>query len=803
MKNNFSVFKRDGRKVLFDKSRITNAIIKAMTACNITHIDIAMKIANDITNNITNNISVDKIEILVVKNLYLNDLDNVANEYSEYKTMRKFIRSQKNNIKINNKFLTLEFLNKYKHNPSPFKTELGKFVYYRTYSRPIISENRREEWWETCARVVEFNLNLGIKALIKQGIEITEDIKKKFILEAEEIYDLMFNLKLFPSGRTLWIGGTKSSKLFPISNFNCSFLTMNHLSKFSELFFVLMLGTGVGLSVERQYINQLPKINTFIEIIHKDYEPIEKKMRKEYTEFKQIRGNAIEIEIGDSKFGWSKAIDLYFDIISSKQYRDINYIFINYNNVRPKGERLKTFGGYASGHTNIKKMFQKISNIFFKKNILNNKNWQKLNPLDCLDIATIIAENVVSGGVRRSAEIIFCDPDEKDILNAKSNLYFQNENGKWLENKEILNRSLANNTVVYSNKPSREILHDHFQKIKFSGEPSFANLIEMKNRRNDAQGGNPCFEILLRDRGICNLTEVNLMGFVNNDGSYEKKRILKAQYYSARIGYRMASIELELNEWDLVNKEDRLLGCSLTGVMDFINYTQIDREELKQLLKDLRKTARKAADDIANSFYMNKSKLITTIKPSGTISQLPTVSSGIHFSHSDYYIRRVRVSSNDPIAAAMSYCGFKWKPEVGETEKNHQIKVFEFPVSSPAKKNKYNVSAIEQLEWYKFFMKYYVDHNVSNTIHVRPYEWDEVEEWVHKNWNYVVGITFLSLDDSFYQLLPYESITKEVYDKMSKQQPIFDPKILNQFETFEEEYEILDTDCENGKCPVR
>ena len=310
-------------------------------------------------------------------------------------------------------------------------------------------------------------------------------------------------------------------------------------------------------------------------------------------------------------------------------------------------------------------------------------------------------------------------------------------------------------------------------------------------------------EILLRDRGVCNLTEVNLMGFVNEDGSYDRKGMLEAQKYSARIGYRMASVELELHEWDLVNREDRLTGCSITGVMDFRNATGMSDDEFVALLQDLRKAARDNAFELADELKMNRPKLVTAVKPSGTISQLPTVSSGVHFSHSPYYIRRVRVNARDPIALALEDAGFPWEPEVGQTVEDHKTKVFEFPVKAPEGRTKYDVSAIEQLELYKMIMRNYVDHNASNTIHVRKDEWDGVEQWVYDNWDDVVGVTFLSLDDSFYQLMPYEAISQEKYEELFVAQPKFIPSSLKKFETFEEEFDVLDADCESGACPVR
>ena len=398
--------------------------------------------------------------------------------------------------------------------------------------------------------------------------------------------------------------------------------------------------------------------------------------------------------------------------------------------------------------------------------------------------------------------IVFCDKDDYEVREAKANLYYQDDNGQWIANEKILNRMLSNNTILYDSKPSRKELSEHFELLKITGEPSFGNLEEMKRRRIDVQGGNPCFEILLRDRGVCNLTEVNMFGFVNSDGTYDKQSMLEAQRLSARMGYRRATIELELHTWDLVNKEDRLTGCSLTGVMDFVNATKMSNKDLGELLLELKEVAIEEVNKLADSLGMNRSKLVTCNKPSGTISQLPVVSSGVHFSHSPYYIRRVRVSSNDPLAKVMCDSGFKWSPEVGQTEDNHSIKVFEFPVKAPEGKTKYEVSAIEQLELYKLIMRNYVQHNASNTIHVRPNEWDEVEQWVWDNWDEIVGVTFLSLDDSFYQLLPYEAITKEQYETMIAETPKMNLALLKKYETFEE-FEIMESDCTSSGCPVK
>lgn len=791
--------KRDGKIESFDSTKIHRAIQKAVYSVYGDNdfewpIHIATAIEKEITKD-DKQITVEDIQDMV--EIALMDYDKkVAKAYILYRNER----GKKRN-KFKYEFLTPDLISYYKHLSDPFPEEMGKIVYYRTYARPVEEENRREYWWETVARVVDFSTKLEKDAILKIRNYTFED-EARLRTEAAKMFDYIFNLKLFPSGRSLWTGGTKASFLYPLSNFNCSFCVLDSYKKFSEIFSLLMLGTGAGLSVESKYINKLPRINTNIEIIHKSLERVAKKDRKEFSELKQLSKNVLEIVVGDSKFGWSQALEYYFQIISLRQYSDIEFILLNYDNVRPAGERLKTFGGYASGEQAILQMFEKISNIFLKKKEENQTVWYRVKPIDVLDIATIIAENVVSGGVRRSSLIVFCDPHDTEVITAKNNIYHQNNNGEWEANKSIIHRMLSNNTIMYSEKPSIEEIKKHFEMIRYSGEPGWGNLQEMKRRRPDVQGGNPCFEILLRDRGVCNLTEQNMMAFVNSDGTYDKESMLEAQRLSAIIGYRMATIELEIPEWNMVNEEDALTGCSLTGVMDFKNATKMNDQEFAKLLRELRDVAHQETKRLAHQLKRNEPKLVTCIKPSGTISQLPTVSSGVHFSHSPYFIRRVRINANDPLCKALQKSGFPWNPEVGQTLENYKTAVFEFPIKAPNGKTKYDVSAIEQLELYKLIMENYVDHNASNTVHVRNNEWDAVVEWVYNNWDSVVGITFISLDDSFYQLMPYESISEEQYLKLKQQLPKFNVAALQEFETFEIEFE-LDSDCDTGHCPVR
>ena len=358
------VVKRNGEVVDYDGNKIINAISKAMTEVEgFVDKDFAVETENKIYNKIKDihgDITVEDIQDLVEIHL-MSKYPNIAKAYILYREKRK---RDRNTPIPKYKYLDSSFLKKYRDEIDSFDSEYGRIVYKRTYARPIPEEKRREDWWETVARVVEYSTDLEVMAMKKQGIKITPSKIAELKETAETMYKHMFYMGLFPSGRSLWVGGSIASYEYPLSNFNCSFVAMDDLKKFGEMFFVLMLGTGVGVSVEREFVSKLPKINTDIEIIHKDYTPVSKNQRLEHTEITQPAHNVIQMNVGDSKYAWSRAMDFYLDIVSKSQYDDIEFILINYDNVRPEGEPLKTFGGFASGHGNIKNMFEKINKIF-------------------------------------------------------------------------------------------------------------------------------------------------------------------------------------------------------------------------------------------------------------------------------------------------------------------------------------------------------------------------------------------------------------------------------------------------------
>ena len=269
---------------------------------------------------------------------------------------------------------------------------------------------------------------------------------------------------------------------------------------------------------------------------------------------------------------------------------------------------------------------------------------------------------------------------------------------------------MSNNSIFYRRKPTREQLHWHLKQMRYSGEPGWVNEVAGLKRRPNFCGCNPCGEILLDSHGLCNLTTVNVMAFVK-DGKLDEKALLDAQRLSARAGLRMTCRELEMHRWNQVQQRDRLLGCSLTGWQDMVNAVGMTREEQAALLDRLRAAAHIAAEKAATSLGLNAPLLVTTIKPEGTLSLLPTVSSGVHYSHAPYYVRRIRISASDPLCRVCEDLGYPVFPEVGQDPETCRTKVVEFPVKAPAGKVKADVSAIEQLENYKMFMEHYVDHN--------------------------------------------------------------------------------------------
>ncbi len=745
------------------------------------------------------------------------------------------------------KWLTSDFLRKYPDHPEHM-TPLGLFTFYRTYARFLPDQGRRETWKETVARAVEYNVGLDPLHREKIGLPVPDAWLKE---EAEALFDNVFSLRQFPSGRTLWVGGTSVTRDYPMSNYNCSFTNIERWEDLGELFYLLMLGSGVGLKCTPEMAAGLAPIRTGTRLLLSDYNPVPVDYRLENTDVRHLENGFAKIYVGDSKEGWRDALVKYLQLLTEPQFAHVHTVKVSFNSVRPKGERLKTFGGTASGPEPLREMFAGID-AALKNRIdptlppieVDAQGCGRVRPIHILDIANLIGNNVVAGGVRRTAEIFLFDPSDLECLFAKYGI-----NGFWSEahfaqhakvlrqlekmgiappawfhalseksydpavngdapfhrgRANIGHRRLSNNSLALEERPSPDMLHLLFLMIQLDGEPGFINLEAARRRRENAQGVNPCGEILLDSKQQCNLTTVNLCAFRAPKG-LNMEGAARAQALSARAGLRMTLIDLELPEWNRKHKRDRLTGCSLTGVQDA--FADLDEAERGDALEALSLAARRAAEQYAHELRIPSPLLVTTIKPEGTLSLVAGgVSAGLHNAHAPYFIRRMRISSDDALAKAARMLGWTVHPELGTpggTIENARTLVIDFPVASGAKVTKEDVPALKQLARYIQFQERYTQHNSSNTITVRPEEWAALEAEIARVWDSFVGVSFLAHDGGTYQLAPYEAITKEQYEALRAAFVPFDPALLTAYESNGASGLDEDADCVNGACPLR
>lgn len=676
-----------------------------------------------------------------------------------------------------------EFLKSYPDFPSHMEN-LAKLVYYRTYSRWLPEEGRRETWKETCARAVEYNCSLAPTSAY----------------EAQRLFDNMFNLKQFISGRSLWIGGSEASKKTKLANFNCSFVVIDSIKSLCDLFYLLMVGTGVGVRILPSDVKELPCFRQNV-ILHHQYNKHSTKQKGRENTYVETDGDMRIIHIGDSKEGWVDALKAYLLCLVEP---DAPYhIMLDYTEIRVKGATLSNFGGTASGYESIMDMFTKIHRVI-QEGLFSSKPVNgKLRPIHCLDICNLIGQNVVVGGVRRTAEIAIIDPHDEECVHAKDNIQPGMEH-----------RYMSNNSIFQEERPSREKIHELFNSIRTSGEPGIINVAEAKRRRADFAGVNPCCEIILPPNAVCNLTTVNMVAFADKQGNVDWDSLEEAFVLSARAGYRMTCVDLELEGWNVAHHRDRLTGCSMTGWQDFIakmsNDTFVRAGGKAGILKWLRNVIHEAGEDIASELKTPVPLLMTALKPEGSLSLVANgVSPGVHWQHSPYFIRRIRVNAHDPLALTAKELGWQIHPEVGQDIETATTLVIDFPVHSPSEVTKADIPAVEQLKEYILFQKFYTDMNTSNTITVKPDEWEEVEDFVYNHWDDMLGVTFLELNSTYYPLMPYEECTKEEYEELKSKMKPFDPDLLNAMElssrNMGKEFEILDdrAECSQGVCPIR
>lgn len=714
------------------------------------------------------------------------------------------------------RILSDEFLGKYGDKPDHM-SPMSNFVFSRTYSRWLESERRRETFKEAIARAVDYSMNIALNRYTELGYMSDEQNFVQVQAEAEALFDNIFNLNQFLSGRTHWVGGadTGIAEKFPMSNFNCAFTRVKKLKDITEIFYLLLIGSGVGVRLSKEDLETFPLIRTDYELMHSEFKPMKKEERIEKTKVVVFDNSFAKIYVGDSKEGWIQALEHLFELITLDEYRHIKHIKISYNSIRPRGEKLKTFGGTASGYEPLKDMFSKIDKVV--KGKLDNKIakleevnldgiiYHKLRTIHILDTVCSLGENVVVGGVRRTALMIGCDEDDYEVINAKKEFW---------KYPELSHRAMSNNSIYYKDKPELENLKKVLESTRVNGEPGIVNEVAGLLRRPAFNGVNPCGEILLDNKGLCNLTTINVVSaikYVDDVPVLDISKLARMQKLSVRASMRMILLTLEMPEWDRVHKRDSLIGASLTGWKDAMDILGYNESKEKDLLGFLLNIARQEAVTYSATLRTPLPLLTTTVKPEGTLSQVANgVSSGLHYSYAPYYIRRIRINANDPLVGVVKELGWIVNPEVGtigetfeEKVANATTLVIDFPVKSGSTKFSKDLTAMQQLDNYFMFQEHYTEHNSSVTIYVADDEWEDVAKMIHERWDDFVGVSFLPKDNHNYELAPYEEITEEEYIKLSSEMKDFDIRLLQKYEFGETERdEVNIKSCDSGMCPL-
>jgi len=631
-------------------------------------------------------------------------------------------------------------------------TTYQEFIHLSRYARWNEDTGRRETWQETVARYFDF---------------MQEHLKKNNDTDIADmrpqLEQAVLNLDIMPSMRALMSAGTALER-DNVAGFNCSYVAVDTVRSFDETLYILMCGTGVGFSVERQYVNKLPDLP------------------------EELHQTDTIIKVADSKIGWAKA---YKELMSLLYAGHIPQWDLS--NIRPQGARLKTFGGRASGPAPLDDLMHFTINIF--KDALS-KNQKKLVSIDCHDLMCKIAEVVVVGGVRRSALISLSNLSDERMRNAKS--------GSWWEHSQ--HRALSNNSVAYTDSAEmgafmREWLSLYDSK---SGERGIFNRQAAeeqaaKNGRREEYkdfGCNPCSEIILRNKQFCNLTEV----VVRPDDTW--KTLQEKVELATILGTFQATLtnfRYLTKAWKDNTEEEALLGVSLTGIMD--NKRLIEGNNLPKRLEVLKNAAVIMNEGWAANLGIKQSVAITCVKPSGTVSQLVDSASGIHTRHSEYYIRTVRADKKDPIAQLMVDQGVYHEDDI--TKPEHTL-VFYFPIKSPSKSlTRIDLSAIEHLEIWKMYQDHWCEHKPSATISVREAEWLKVGAWVWDNFDKISGVSFLPFADHSYQQAPYQEITEDEYKEwMNKTVHEINWDLITEYEKEDMTENTKELACSAGACEI-
>lgn len=640
------------------------------------------------------------------------------------------------------------------HLPTP----LQEYIHKSRYARWRDKDQRRENWDETVQRYVDYFSN-------------------KFPhYPSQEVYNAILNLKAMPSMRALMTAGPALER-DPMAGFNCSFIAVDDVRAFDEILYILMCGTGVGFSVERQFIAKLPVIGLSIGF-NTDGKPV-------------IESNDHLIPINhtivvkDSKGGWANA---FKELLAHLYAGHIPQWDVS--KVRGAGEKLKVFGGRASGPQPLVELFK------FTVETFKGAVGRKLTSIECHDLVCKIADIVVVGGVRRSALISLSNLSDDRMRGAK--------NGQWWINDP--QRALANNSAAYTERPGMELFMKEWLSLieSKSGERGLFNRQAAINkaiesgRRDHTKiiGTNPCAEITLRSAGLCNLSEVVIRHDDTLETLKEKVRIatIMGTYQSMLTDFRHVRALWKRNQ-----EEERLLGVSLTGIMDHPVLFQTSDEAIAWL-KEMKATAIATNKEWAEKLGINQSAAITTVKPSGTVSQLVDSASGIHTRYSKYYVRTVRADKKDPLAKLMREQGF---PVEDCVIKPSTTDVFSFPVKGPdIAVFRNDRTALEQLEHYLMVQSHWTEHNVSITVYVKDHEWMGVGDWVYRNFDKIAGVSFLPHSDHSYQQAPYTECNQYEYYKLLNQMPAFDWAALSHFEKDDSTVNTKELACTSGHCEI-
>jgi ribonucleoside-diphosphate reductase alpha chain len=601
-------------------------------------------------------------------------------------------------------------------------TEYQNYIAISRYARWIEKENRRETWSETVERYVSYMQGRYEKLTNKK-------LDKK---ERDRWIDAITTLKVMPSMRALMTAGPALDK-DNVAGFNCSYVAIDNVRTFDEIMYILMCGTGVGFSVERQYVDKLPDIA------------------------EKFHTTETVIKVRDSKIGWAKS---YRELIAMLYAGQIPQFDVSL--VRPAGAKLKTFGGRASGPDPLRDLF-KFSIETFQK-----AKGRKLNSIECHDIVCKIADVVVCGGVRRSALISLSNLSDIRMRDAKT--------GQWWDNNP--QRSYANNSVAYTEKPDIGTFMKEWVSLydSKSGERGIFNRVasqKMATRSGRREGDfdfgtNPCSEIVLRNKQFCNLSEV----VVRPDDTEEtlKEKVEIATIFGT-LQSTLSDFRYLTKQWKDNTEEERLLGVSLTGIMDhkILAGDIFNQQVLKNMLVNLKEHSIKTNKKWAEMLGVNQSTAITCVKPSGTVSQLVDSASGIHPRYSPYYLRTVRADKKDPLCDMMIDKGFHAEDDV---MKPNDTKVIYFPMKSPTSSIMRDAkSAIEQLEIWKTYQLYWCEHKPSITVYVKEEEWLQVGAWVYENFDVMSGVSFLPHSEHSYKQAPYQEVNENTYKEWLAKTP--------------------------------